>query len=131
MRLAPLAPREGWPVTRRVQSEAIDLIEASSDSLQTDPRRLLRDRTRLRQAEQLLRRTATLVASGVTMVCLLALNDDGAPCYDERLAGQMTALGAPSFACTPDKFADLMAVALSRGDLDAWAARNDIVTRKA
>lgn len=80
-------------------------------------------------AEQLLRRTAEMLSSGVTMVCLLALSDDGSPCYDEQLAGQMTSLGAPSFACTPDLFPDLMAAAIQRRDLRDWAARHDIVTR--
>ena len=37
-------------------------------------------------AESLLRQTAELIASGVTMVCLLALSDQGSPCYDEKLA---------------------------------------------
>jgi len=80
-------------------------------------------------AEGLLRQTAELVSSGVTMVCLLALSDQGAPCYDERLAAKMTALGAPSFACTPDLFPELMATAIRKGDIAAWAARNEIITR--
>jgi hypothetical protein len=80
-------------------------------------------------AEGLLRQSAELVSSGVTMVCLLALSDQGAPCYDERLAAQMTALGVPSFACTPDLFPELMATAIRKGDIAAWAARNEIVTR--
>jgi Mg-chelatase subunit ChlD len=41
-------------------------------------------------AAELLRQTAELTASGVTLVCLLALNDEGAPCFDEALAAQMT-----------------------------------------
>jgi hypothetical protein len=41
----------------------------------------------------------------------------------------MTALGAPSFACTPDLFPDLMAVAIQKRDISAWAARNEIITR--
>ena len=36
------------------------------------------------------------------------------------------ALGAPVFACTPDLFPDLMATALRRGDVGAWAAAVDI-----
>jgi Mg-chelatase subunit ChlD len=80
-------------------------------------------------AEGLLRQSAELVSSGVTMVCLLALSDQGAPCYDERLAAQMTALGVPSFACTPDRFPELMATAIRKGDIAAWAARHEIVTR--
>ncbi len=78
--------------------------------------------------EQLLRRTAEIVGCGTTMVCLLALSDEGAPCYDETLAAKMTALGAPAFACTPDLFPDLMATAIEKRDIAAWAARNDIVT---
>jgi len=80
-------------------------------------------------AQNLLRQTGELVASGVTMICLLALSDQGAPCYDEKLAAQMTALGAPSFACTPDLFPGLMAAAIRKDDIAAWAARNEIVTR--
>jgi len=80
-------------------------------------------------AEGLLRQTAELVSSGVTMVCLLALSDQGAPCYDERLAARMTALRAPSFACTPDLFPGLIATAIRKGDIAAWAARHEIITR--
>ncbi len=80
-------------------------------------------------ADNLLRQTAELVSSGVTMICLLALSDQGSPCYDEKLASQMTSLGAPSFACTPDLFPSLMAAAIRKDDIAAWAARNEIVTR--
>ena len=82
-------------------------------------------------AEQLLRRAAEMIASGVTMICLLALNDEGAPCYDEGLAARMTALGAPAFACTPDLFPDLMAAAIQKRDIATWAALNDIVTQRS
>ncbi|HEV8000333.1 MAG TPA: VWA domain-containing protein, partial [Planctomycetaceae bacterium] len=81
-------------------------------------------------AEQLLRRTAAIVQSGVTMVCLLALSDQGAPCYDERLAAQMSALGSPAFACTPELFPSLMAAAIQKRDLNEWAARNEIVSQR-
>ena len=80
-------------------------------------------------AEGLLRQTAEMISSGVTMICLLALSDGGTPCYDEGLAAKMTALGAPSFACTPDLFPELMAVAIQKRDIAAWAARNEIVMR--
>jgi hypothetical protein len=33
---------------------------------------------------------------------------------DAALAGQLAALGAPAFACTPDRFQDLMAAAMGR-----------------
>jgi hypothetical protein len=80
-------------------------------------------------AEQLIRQSAEMVASGVTMVCLLALSDQGTPCYDETLAAQLTAIGAPSFACTPDLFPELMAIAIQKQDIAGWAARREIVVR--
>ena len=51
------------------------------------------------------------------------------PSYDEALAGKMTALGAPSFACTPDLFPTLMATAIQRRDIAAWVASHDVVIR--
>lgn len=63
------------------------------------------------------------------MICLLALSDQGVPCYDEGLAAKMSALGAPAFACTPNLFPDLMAAAIQRRDIATWAARNEIVIR--
>lgn len=75
----------------------------------------------------LFRRVASLVASGVTLVTLLALSDDGAPAYDHANAQTFAGLGSPAFACTPDQFPDLMAAAIERRDLTAWAAREGIV----
>ena len=76
---------------------------------------------------ELLKRTASLIGSGVQMISLLALADDGAPCFDARNAAQFTALGSPTFACTPDLFPDLMAAALNKQDVGVWAAQNGIV----
>jgi len=80
---------------------------------------------------EMLKRAATLVASGVQVVCLLALSDDGAPGYNSHYAAELAALGAPTFACTPDLFPDLMAAAIGKQDLAQWAARNDIVAARA
>ncbi|HEY1353334.1 MAG TPA: VWA domain-containing protein [Ktedonobacteraceae bacterium] len=80
---------------------------------------------------QMLRRAAELVASGVQVICLLALNDQGAPIYDQHNAQILAGLGIPSFACTPDLFPDLMAAAIQKQDLASWAARNDIVAARA
>jgi Mg-chelatase subunit ChlD len=79
-------------------------------------------------AKEMVQRVARLVASGVTAVCLLALNDEGSPCFDQNNAAALAELGVPSFACTPDQFPDLMAAAISRQDLGRWAAQNDVVT---
>ena len=54
-------------------------------------------------AEEMLRRARTLMESGVTVVCLLALNDQGAPMFDTRNAAALAALGVPTFACTPGR----------------------------
>lgn len=70
----------------------------------------------------LLRRAAELVESGVQFITLMALSDEGAPAYDAHLAAKLAALGVPSFACTPDAFPQLMAAAIRRDDVAAWAA---------
>lgn len=77
-------------------------------------------------AEEMLTRIARLIGLGVNVVVLLALSDEGRPAYDPVLAGRVAALGAPVFACTPDQFPDLMAAALRRQDIHAWAAKEDI-----
>ena len=38
-------------------------------------------------------------------------------------------LGVPAFACTPDAFPDLLAVAIDGGDIGAWAQREDLSRR--
>jgi Mg-chelatase subunit ChlD len=76
--------------------------------------------------EELVRRCASMVASGVTVVALLALSDDGAPSFDAENAEALGAVGVPAFACTPDLFPDLMAAAIERRDLRAWASDRDI-----
>jgi hypothetical protein len=43
--------------------------------------------------------------------------------------GSPAALGVPAFACTPDAFPDLLAVAIDGGDVAAWAHRNDLAAR--
>lgn len=77
--------------------------------------------------QALIKRIASLVASGVQVVTLLALNDEGAPFFDHQNAAAFSTLGVPSFACTPDQFPDLMAAAISRSDIAQWAAQKDIV----
>jgi len=72
------------------------------------------------------KKIAQLVDTGVQVITLLALNDEGAPFYDHKNAEFFASLGIPVFACTPDQFPDLMATALSKQDITAWAARNDI-----
>ena len=73
--------------------------------------------------EQMLRRVAEMTAAGVQVVVLLALSDEGAPAYDHENAAALAALGVPAFACTPDAFPELMAAAIQRRDLTAFAQR--------
>ena len=77
--------------------------------------------------DEMLARAAALARSGVRMVALLALDDRGAPSYDPRNAAELAALGVPAFACTPDLFPELMAAAIERRDVAAWAASREIV----
>jgi len=79
----------------------------------------------------LLRRAAELVASGVQFITLLALSDEGAPSYDRALAAKLAALGVPSFACTPDAFPGLMAAAIRKEDINAWAAGQGLLATAA
>ena len=81
--------------------------------------------------DELVRRCAALVASGVQLVALLALSDEGRPSYDHENAAALAELGVPAFACTPDLFPDLMAAAIHKRDLAAWAASNGVVTAAA
>jgi Mg-chelatase subunit ChlD len=73
-------------------------------------------------AAEMLRRVADMLRAGVTVVVLLALSDSGAPAYDHEHASALAALGVPAFACTPDLFPELLAVAISKGDIGQWAA---------
>jgi Mg-chelatase subunit ChlD len=72
---------------------------------------------------EMVRRIAELVRSGVNLVALLALSDSGAPAYDHEHAVALADLGVPAFACTPDNFPDLLAVALGGGDVAGGAAQ--------
>jgi Mg-chelatase subunit ChlD len=72
-------------------------------------------------APAMLARANEMVKAGINLIVLLALNDDGKPGYDENHAQFLANLGCPVFACTPDKFPDMMAVALMRGDIRSWA----------
>ncbi len=74
----------------------------------------------------MLRRVAALKQSGVNVIVLLALSDEGRPSYDARNAAAIAAMGCPVFACTPDQFPDLMAAALSKADISQWASSQEI-----
>ena len=62
-----------------------------------------------------------LLGSGVQVVVLLALSDDGVPSYNHDVARRLAAMGVPAFGCTPDAFPDLLAAAIHGEDLGRWA----------
>ncbi len=76
-------------------------------------------------SEQMIRQLNSLHTSGVSVMVLLALDDEGKPSYDHQNAATLAGLGIPCFACTPDALPDLMAAAVSRADIGAWAAAQE------
>lgn len=70
---------------------------------------------------EMLTRMAAMKDAGVQVVALLALSDDGAPSFDRDNAAALAGLGIPAFACTPDKFPELLALSLERRDIGRWA----------
>lgn len=77
----------------------------------------------------MLAKAVSIRQSGVTAVALLALSDEGAPAYDHDNAAALAALDIPAFACTPALFPDLMAAAIQKRDLKAWAGDNGIALK--
>lgn len=63
-----------------------------------------------------------LLRQGVRCLCLLALNDEGAPAFDRDIAASLAGLGLPSFACTPERFPDLLAATLAGRSIDEFTA---------
>ncbi|MCW5323343.1 VWA domain-containing protein [Verminephrobacter aporrectodeae subsp. tuberculatae] len=77
---------------------------------------------------KLIARAMELLASGVQLIVLLALSDEGKPAYDRALAAKLAAIGAPCFACTPAHFPGLMAAAIKREDVNIFASKAGMVT---
>lgn len=75
---------------------------------------------------EMLSQVARIKSSGVNLITLLALNDEGAPAFDRNIAGKLAALGIPAFACTPDLFPSLMAAALHEEPVADWMGRNGV-----
>ncbi len=70
----------------------------------------------------MMKAAARLKESGVQLISLLALSAEGKPWYDAKNAAAFAEMDIPVFACTPDRFPDLMAAALAKKDLKLWAA---------
>lgn len=80
--------------------------------------------------KEMLTRVDQIVGSGVSVICLLALNDDGSPSYDHNMAKEFNKRNIPVFACTPDLFPDMLSKAIMKEDLETWAATQGIVMKK-
>lgn len=66
-----------------------------------------------------------LKESGVTVICLLAISDDGEPYYNKQVAGKIASFGVPCFACTPNLLPELLERALKGQELsDFMEQRN-------
>jgi Mg-chelatase subunit ChlD len=75
---------------------------------------------------ELVRRAEAIVADGVQLVVLLALDDRGTPRFNRTVAQQLAALGVPAFACAPEHFPALMGAAVNGEDLRDWATHQGI-----
>ncbi len=75
---------------------------------------------------ELLSQIHQLLLKDTQIIVLLALNDQGAPSYNRSLAGQLASLNIPVFACTPEKFPQLISAAIEKKDISNWMAMHDI-----
>ena len=80
--------------------------------------------------ERMLGRFASIVRTGATVIALLALSDTGAPDFDHENAASLASMNIPAFACTPERFAELIAAAIERQDLALWAGKHGIKTAR-
>lgn len=72
----------------------------------------------------LLRRLLQMHEDGVKVMVLLALSDSGKPDYDEKLGKEISKLGIPCFACTPDRLPELVENALKGNDLKKFESKD-------
>ncbi len=72
--------------------------------------------------QQLLHRIRRLLDRDVTLVSMLALDDDGTPSYNRDMAGVLKRWEVPVFACSPDVFPVVMAAAINQEDLSRFSS---------
>jgi hypothetical protein len=100
-----------------------DIIQKPSDTIMV----LITDIYEGGDVKKMYQMATEIVNKGVNLICLLALDDQGTPSYDKENAKAFNELGIPVFACTPDKFPDLMAAAIRKIDVKTWAGSEGIV----
>jgi hypothetical protein len=88
--------------TRLVTRPADTVLVVISDLFEGGDRELMRARV------------GRFVRSGVQVLCLLALSDEGTPVHDQMAAADLHELGATVMSCTPDRFPEVLAAALER-----------------
>ena len=76
---------------------------------------------------EMLKKVASIKKSGVQLITLLALDDQGAPQFDKSVASKFSTLGVPTFACSPDQFPSLMAAAIKKERSNDWMSMEGIV----
>ena len=70
-----------------------------------------------------------IVSSGVQLISLLALNDEGAPAFDQKIAASLSHWDIPTFACTPEQFPDLIATAIKKESIRYWMTKHNVVAK--
>jgi hypothetical protein len=55
----------------------------------------------------------------------ISMSAPAAALFDHNIAGALAGMGVPAFACTPDKFPDLMAAEIQQRDISDGAKRGD------
>ena len=81
-------------------------------------------------AKEMLKRMTNIVSSGVQVIALLALSDEGAPAFDHNHAAAFASLEIPCFACTPNLFPDLMATAIQRQNISQWDSTQGLTSER-
>lgn len=94
----------GTDINRAIAYAQANVIERPSRTLLL----LVTDLFEGGNRQELLGRMRQLVDSQVKALCLLALSDSGRPAYDHELARELSALGVPSFGCTPRLLVDVI-----------------------
>ena len=79
----------------------------------------------------MIRKMLDMHDDGVKVIALLALSDNGAPCYDEAVARILSNGGIPAFACTPALLPELIEGALKGYDLNSLAKKLVKSSKKA
>lgn len=82
------------------------------------------------KTQPLIRSVQRLKSLGVTIVALLALNDEGSPQYDREVAQRIAQYKVPVFAATPDQLTNLFVAAVEGRNVEEWIQEQGIRTKR-